>query len=545
VVGAVAINSICYMVISFMTLTHRDLKFLMPSEEDIQRIKNAISSAKSEVDRLRLEVALQNNDVESVSDLISGDVLSSLWDKAKEESLIKPSQPVRQAVNIQIHSRKTSREEAEEEVAKRRYTESIQLVSTLSEKILPLMKKDPHYGDILTQARKLAPSTDWVKTYPNPEGKKPIIFIDCATGLCMYEGQYVSNVLVRFLVADFLTENILMDMNIALPDDYQAADLRPSITGVDESVTSDPSATYRSARENLVHMISSETIIVCPDAVRCSAALRLEHPNWLSIGDMFKVDPTKKKQAEGKFYVRQNLTSNQVIDGFLGEQIEERLKHLPVRSRLPETLLGLIRLMKSVARKNASQIPILVDLPRRINTVLVTHIPSDWTVDDGVGVIFPSAVEIDPIDFFLDTTTNEWRGETHVRFRNETDMRKSFDALTTCTDIFVGWEWKACGRVTEESLKSLGEEFGPVVAVRIQDKYKQYRTVLPGKEESRPFGFISLARYQDALKMAEEPKQIVKEDVSFHVKISRKPITAFKRVPLGENGEDYVEAFIM
>jgi hypothetical protein len=45
--------------------------------------------------------------------------------------------------------------------------------------------------------------------------------------------------------------------------------------------------------------------------------------------------------------------------------------------------------------------------------------------------------------------------------------------------------------------------------------------------------------------MAEEPRHIVKEDVSFHVKISRKPITAFKRVPLGENGEDYIETFIM
>jgi len=99
--------------------------------------------------------------------------------------------------------------------------------------------------------------------------------------------------------------------------------------------------------------------------------------------------------------------------------------------------------------------------------------------------------------------------------------------------------------VTEETLKTLGEDFGAVVAVRIQEKYKNYRTVQPGKDESRPFGFISLARYQDALKMAEEPRQVVKNDVSFHVKISRKPITAFKRVPLGEAGEDYIEAFIM
>ena len=44
--------------------------------------------------------------------------------------------------------------------------------------------------------------------------------------------------------------------------------------------------------------------------------------------------------------------------------------------------------------------------------------------------------------------------------------------------------------------------------------------------------------------MAKEPRQIVKDGVSFHVKISKKPISAFKRIPLGE-GEDYIEAFIM
>ena len=520
----------------------------MVSEDDKRRIKAAISYAKSTEDVKRLEAALESGDILSIDDLLPQDILSSLWDNSKEESLIKPIQPVKQAVNIALPSRKTTREEVEDEAAKRRYTESIQLTSVLFEKIIPLIKKDSHYVNIGTQARKISPTSDWVKTYPNSEGKKKIVVIDCATGLCMNDGQYIHNVLVRFLVADFLTENLLLDMDISLPEGYQPADLRPSQTGIDESVALNPSShatTYRTAREKLLEMISSETLIICPDALRCSAALRLEHPNWLSIGDIFKVDPVKKKQAEGKFYVRQNLTPNQIIEGFLGEQIEERLKHVPLRSRLIETLLGLIRLTKSVARKGVTQVPIFVDLPRRLNTVLMTHIPSDWTVDDGVGAIFPSAVEIEPIDFFLDTHTNEWRGETLVKFRNEAEMRKGFDALTTCTDIFVGWEWKVCGKVSEETLKSLGEDFGPVVAVRIQEMYKQYRTTLPGKEESRPFGFISLARYQDALKMAEEPSKIDKDGISFHVKISRKPITAFKRVPLGSNGEDFVEAFIM
>jgi len=159
-------------------------------------------------------------------------------------------------------------------------------------------------------------------------------------------------------------------------------------------------------------------------------------------------------------------------------------------------------------------------------------------------MIAPSAVEVDNVDFFLDPATSSWRGETHAKFRNETEMRNAFDKLTACTDVFVGWEWAASGRVDEDTLRSLAEEFGPVVGVRIQEKYLGYRTTLPGKEESRPFGFVSLAKYQDAVAMAPEPRQIVKGDVSFHVKISKKPITAFKRIPLGE-GEDYVEAFIM
>jgi hypothetical protein len=480
---------------------------------------------------------------------LNSDILSSLWDASKEESLIKPVQQPKQAANLQIPSRKTTRSEADEEEAKRRYTESAQLAAVLTDKILPLIKKDEHYGSISTVARKMSSSTDWIKSYPNVEGKKRILVIDCPTGVCMHEGQYVSNVLVRFLVLDFLTENVLLDVDIALPDGFQPADLRPSVTGRDESSSAEDSKSesysYRTAREALLGMISSETLIICPDAVRCSAALRLDHPNWLSISDIFKLDPAKKKEAEGKFYVRQNLTPNQIIEGYMGEQIEERTKHLPIRFKLIETLQGLIRVSKNLARKNVSQFPVLLGLPRRINTVLVTHIPSDWTVDDGIGTIFPAAVEIDPIDFFLDTTTNEWRGETHVKFRNEVEMRKAFESLTTCADVFVGWEWKDCGKVTEETLKTLGEDFGAVVAVRIQEKYKNYRTVLPGKDESRPFGFISLARYQDALKMAEEPRQVVKNDVSFHVKISRKPITAFKRVPLGEAGEDYIEAFIM
>jgi hypothetical protein len=159
-------------------------------------------------------------------------------------------------------------------------------------------------------------------------------------------------------------------------------------------------------------------------------------------------------------------------------------------------------------------------------------------------MIVPSAVEVDNVDFFLDPATSQWRGETHAKFRNESEMRSAFDKLTACTDVFVGWEWTASGRVDEDSLRSLGQDFGPVVGVRIQDKYLGYRSVLPGKDESRPFGFLSLAKYQDAVNMAGEPRQIVKNDISYHVKISKKPISAFKRIPLGD-GEDYVEAFIM
>jgi hypothetical protein len=477
--------------------------------------------------------------------LIPSNPLADLWDTSKEESLIKPTQQPRIPVNIPAPTRKTAREEQEDEHAKRRYLESAKLISTVTDHLMTMMKKDPHYSKISTEARELSGTgSDWIKSYPDPSGtKKKVLAIECGTGLCMQNGSYVSNIIIRFAASDFLTENVLIDMDIKLPDGYEPADLRPSFTGIDETQIKQATYTYRDVRNRLLEMMSSETVLITSNPSRCAAALRLDHANWISLTDLFRVDPAKKKAAEGKFHVRQNLTIPQIIHAYLGEQIFERLQSLPCRERLTETLLGSIRLVKAVARQQVKEVPILIDLPRRFNTVLFTHVPADWSASE-IHVIVPSAVEVDNVDFFLDPTTNQWRGETHAKFRNEIEMRAAFDKLTACTDVFVGWEWAACGQVDDSTIRSLAEDFGPVVAVRIQDKYLGYRTVLPGKEESRPFGFVSFARYQDAVSMAGEPRQIEKNHVSYHVKISKKPISAFKRIPLGQ-GEDYIEAFIM
>ena len=501
--------------------------------QDIDRIKSAIASAQSVEDIERLEKALEEGSLESVLDLVprSSDALTSLWDTTQVQPLLKPEETKRP--QAPIPTRKTPRQEIEEEQANRRYLESSHLLETVISDIFPLVH---------TPAFAHLDQSDWKAVPTHSEGKKKLIVVDCGTALCSRAGMYENNILVRLVITDFLSDRIIGDFDVALPSDCEAVDTRPSSTGI-EAPPVDNAVSFAQAREKLLEYISNETILVTYNVFKCAEAIKIRHLRWLTPNELLQVDPVKKRQSEGKFHTRSVLSPAQLMQAFLGEAVHDRMRLMPIRDRMVETSLGLVRLVKGVARRKPAAIPTPIDPPRRINTIFVTHIPSNWSEEE-LRVILPAAVEVEPIDFFLQVTHNEWRGECNVHFRSEADVATAFARLTACTDVFVGWEWKDCGKVNEASIRALGSDFGPVVEVRIQEQYLSTRTVLPGKEESRPFGFLSLARYQDAISMAKDPKQIVKDDVSYHVKISKKPITAFKRVPLGE-GEDYIEAFIM
>ena len=472
--------------------------------------------------------------MDGIADLLEdkANPLAALWDSSKVQLLIRPTEPTRALAPAPV--RKTARQEIDEEMSKRRYLESAKLVDVVLEKLVPLVPSTAVGHDGKS-------NQDWIKASTNPEGKKKIVSVDCGTALCTHDGVYVPDVLVRLVVTDFVTDRVLADVDVALPLGYEAVDLHPSLTGIDEVPTDTRS--FAEARTILINLISSETVVITQSPIRSAASLRLDHGRWLSVHEVLRADPKLKQQGEGAFYVRSYVTVPQLLEAYLGEAASDRFKVIPVRDRMVETALGMIRLIKAVARTPPTALPVLIPPPRRHNTIFLTHIPSNWSEDE-VRMILPSAAEVDPIDFFLDTTTNEWRGETSVLMKSQDDLTSAFARLTACTDMFVGWEWLAAGKVSEDSLKALGADFGAVVGVRIQDKYLTAPKILPGKEESRPFGFISLARFQDAVDMAKEPRQIVKDGVSFHVKISKKPISAFKRIPLGE-GEDYIEAFIM
>jgi hypothetical protein len=418
----------------------------------------------------------------------------------------------------------------EEEQAKRRFTESAQLMEVV-------------LSDLYPKIPKLVIHTDGtrVSTPDHKEGAKKIVGIEFGTAICRNSKGEFQNQLIRIVVADFLTDRTIFDLEVAVPERLEILDTRPSVTGIESpSVEAKPIETIYS---KLFGLVSRETLIITYNAQKCAEALALNHSRWLSVCDLLAVDPAKKKQAEGRYHIRAVLSPAQLVEGFMGEAIRDRLKHISLRDRMVELNIAMMRLLKSMARQKPQSFPILINPPRKPQTIFMTHIPSNWTTEE-IKMVLPTAVDIEPVEFFYDPHANEWRGETQITFFSERSVQDAFSKLTACTDVFVGWEWETCGRVSEDTLRSLGSDYGPVVCVRVQDKYLNTPTVIPGKEESRPFGFISLARYQDALSMAKEPRQVEKDEIKYHVKISKKPITAFKRVPLGD-GEDFIEAFVM
>ena len=504
----------------------------MITPTDVDRIKRAITRANSVTDIERLEAALSAGSLEGVRDLIpiEDNPLSELWADTRENpppSLIdSKTRP-----HVVPLTRKTPRELIDDEQAKRRFTESAQLMEVVLNEIYPRIPKTQMSQE---NNRRAAPD--------HQEGAKKIVCIDIGLALCRNSVAEFENCLVRVVLSDFLTDRTILDADIELPNGSEVVDIRTTSTGL-ERYQPTTALSLDAVHAKIFQLMSKETVVITPNASRCAGALNLNHSRWISIGNLIAIDPAKKKLAEGRFHIRSVLSLPQLVEGFTGEAIHDRLKHINLRERMVETNLAMIRLVKSVARQKPVSIPILINPPRRPQTMCMAHIPSNWTCEE-VKMVVPSALDIDPIEFSYDVQSNDWRGETYIKFFSDRSLNDAFSKLTACTDIFVGWEWSACGKVTEESLRQLGADFGPVVSVRIQDKYLGTRSVLPGKEESRPFGFIALARYQDALAMAKEPRHIVKDEIKFHVKISKMPITAFKRVPLGD-GEDSIEAFVM
>lgn len=477
---------------------------------------------------------MESANLELVADLLAANpLLADLWDTSKENPLIVPQRIHISHVSESTVVRKTGRDERDEEQAKRRLTEAKRCEGVLLEKMYPILHARQSYPGVADPI--------WVSTRALADPKS-VLVLEVGTALCISGDVYDTNVLVRVVLTDFLSEAVLLDLEVNT--ELEIVDLRPSSTGLNE-VSPEKSVSFEQGQRAVLDLIDHGTLCLSSNPGKCMHALRMNHPKWMSLNELFQVDVTKKKQGESEFHIRNVLSVPQVLESFLCETMAyDRLKVMEPHERLTENSIALARLVKQAALK-ASAFPIVIECPRRHHAIFLSHIPADWTENE-LSVVMPKAIEIEPIDFQLDPNSNQWRGETVALFKSQSDLLAAFSRLTTCTDMFVGWEWNACGKVTESSLRELGQDFGPVVGVRIPEKYLEYRITAPNKDaESRPFGFISMAKYQDAVSMAKEPRQIEKNGHSYHVKISKKPISAFKRVPLGEEGEDYIEAFVM
>lgn len=67
--------------------------------------------------------------------------------------------------------------------------------------------------------------------------------------------------------------------------------------------------------------------------------------------------------------------------------------------------------------------------------------------------------------------------------------------------MFVGYDWEVAEEVNEELLKQLASEFGVVNHARIPAKF---RPPFKKDEKTRPFGFVSFAHREDAVKMGRK-----------------------------------------
>jgi hypothetical protein len=507
----------------------------MLSPAEIDALKRAISSSTSVPDIDRLERALIDGSLEGVRDLFVHelDPLAGLWENSRK-STHSVSMIERGRGGFQTNRNELSESRLMMDIvpSKRSLCESDQLARIIRDHVFPLIQPQE-----LDASRNL-----YVPSPARFDGAKDIIAIDLETALCRgMRGEFV-DCLTRLVVSDFVTSALILDVNVGVPQHYEVLDGHSRINRITNRSISEKDD-FDLARTTLFRVMSAETLVICENGLECADALKINHSRWISINEIFQVHPSSRKRAKGKFYVRKVLGQAQVVESYLGEMISERLKHLPQEDHIVELNFSKIRLMREVARKKPGKLPILIEAPHRPLTLFISHIPPGWT-DQETRLLLPTATEIEPIRFRYHSAENILRGETHAFFASESALTHALSSLTACTDVFVGWGWSDCGKVNKEVLSRLAGDFGRVIAVRIQAEYLNTPTAIPDKEESRPFGFVSMAKQQDALRMASQENQRAKDGITFHVKLSKDGSSVFKRVPVGM-GEDFIEVFVM
>jgi len=469
--------------------------------ELIEKIKTAIENARSVDEVARLELALQDQDVSKVMDLLSGgaNALKDAWETSAPEKrrLEEPTEPL---------PKQTKLEPAP--VTKAPIQKAATSIAALS-LLIDRAKQDPAY---LTSTAAPANPEGWRSSAEcSGFGGHSTLVIECGTALTHQNKIFQNDTLVRVLVIDFETEATLLDELVS--PGAEVVDARTEYT---ETTGLEPGLSLAAVQERLLALMKGpETLVISHSAGRTAHCLKLKHTRWLPLSLLFKI--SEKNRKSDNFHVRAHLSPAQLRQTMLGE---------PGNNWASETVatvcLGALRMVKLACVK-FPKLQLEVDVPRSPESLWLQKIPSASTAES-LAEIFGDCA-IGKIIWKFEVSENDWMGETQATFASTQIRDQVFEKIPTLADVYVSWE--ATDQVSEEGIKALAGKYGKVCGVRMPQKLA---------EGGRPFGFVSFLRSEDAAKFAEV-KRIKGPTFSLFARPSQSgpARNPFKRVPVAND----------
>ncbi|KAF4661603.1 hypothetical protein FOL47_006621 [Perkinsus chesapeaki] len=559
------------------------------SPADVSRLKAAIEAAETVDEITRLERVLLTGRMNDVADLLrreagKGDVLSSLWvdEKSTKSTKKRPAEALEPNASrlvtppLAIPKPKRIRHPAVAAMQAKSYEIPENVLTCLHTRLLirarlsgsarglePLIDPDAD-AKSWPSTRGLERDTPAIgqATEPSsPTRRRDVIAI--SVGMCSTldpsDGRTLGREVCRVVVRDYAQPNkVILDLKVKPLG--AVADIRPTHTGIEAITDDDDSLTLSAARHKVMNLMHSGTIILCMTMLP-ARALEIRHECWLPMTHLFEIDASKFNKDDA--YIKLPLTHDQLRQAVLGDaKLGTRHKDHTITDPLLAESTDVINIVegcvavelgKQANEQNAPDDEKALELshalkigpPLREREIAVEHIPSEWR-DAELSALFPDASAIHTVTWELQQPTPqgelEWRGNCVVEFASVNLRNKHYNNLNGCTDVFVGYDWEVAEEVTEDVLKQVASEFGVVNHVRIPGKF---RPPIKRDDKSRPFGFVSFADREDAVKMGR--KKSLRASVTgpggrvvlLRPKLGKHQSGPLKRVPV-EIG-DYIE----
>ncbi|KAF4687088.1 hypothetical protein FOZ60_004301 [Perkinsus olseni] len=516
------------------------------TSEDVSRLKAAIEAAETVDEITRLERVLLTGRMDDVADLLRreagrGDVLSSLWveesaDRKKKRSSsrepaaesTRPVVPPPLAMPRPKRPRQMPRHvhDVPQEVLTCLHTRLLirARVSGSSRGLEPVIDPDATtkgWASTRGLSRDSPVKEDAAVSPAAAPRRRDVIAI--SVGMCSTldptDGRTLGRELCRVVVRDY-TEDKKPILDIKVKPSGHVADMRPASTGLD-SVDED-AVPVAVARQKVMDLMHSGTVVLCMSMLP-ARALEIRHECWLPMSHLFEIDSSRVNKEE--VYVKLPLTHEQLHAAVLGTGDARLGRHrgpIITDPLLAETLnvvkvvqgavsmeLGKMRSDQDGEEEEEAKAlelthALKIGPPLRSKEIVVEHIPSEWR-DPEISALFPDASAVHTVTWELEQPEPqgelEWRGHCKVEFASANVRNKQYSNLKGCTDVFVGYDWEVAEEVNEELLKQLASEFGVVNHARIPGKF---RPPFTKDDKSRPFGFVSFADKEDAVKMGRK-----------------------------------------